>query len=688
MSGAQSSVADSIGRAEIGYRADIDGLRAIAVGAVVLYHAGLAFVPSGYVGVDIFFVISGYLIGGIILREVGAGNFSFLAFYARRARRILPALFAVVVGACLLGLLLLNAEDLKNLGTSAAAALTAVSNFKFWLRTDYFAPEAHFDPMLMTWSLGVEEQFYVLFPFLLLGIGRFSPRNRIVVLMILIAASFAVALVMLRFDPQGAFYLLPARAWELGIGALLAALHLAPGRAKLTGWKRDAQGALGLALLIVSVAAFDATTPFPGLAALAPVAGTALLIDAQGSFVNRRLLAAAPLVFVGLVSYSWYLWHWPMMTFVRHASTFAPSLVSMLGAGALAFVLAIASWWWIERPFRARVLPAPKVLFHYAAAGVAVLAATLALRLSNGAPQRLPEATRAIEVAIADGRGACLLGFGENLRADSNCRPATNGTPAFALIGDSHAASLEPGLRALAEGRNARLVHYTKSACPPLLGVTYHLSSRPTQRDECDRFIRAALADIAARDDIRIVLVAGLWTIGSWDDGNYLSRAEGASARLEPRRGLEEGLGALINALQASGKEVVVFADVPNLTFDAPRRATTEAMSARALLASVVDRETGVGDGVVRRARMQPLTFETNSIIREIAAAHPNVGFVDFEPTFCNADACRYVDEGQLLYFDNAHLTRAGAVFALEPVQRQWVGAPEAAFQGAAWGRP
>ena len=204
------------------YRPDIDGLRAVAVIAVVLFHADAWPLRSGYAGVDIFFVISGTLIGGIIYRDAEAGRFSFAGFYARRARRILPALFVVVTVSQALGLLLLDPAELHRLGISAGSALAAVSNLRFWLATGYFSPDARNDPMLMTWSLGVEEQFYLFFPFVLLGLRRLGARWTLPVLLALSVASLAASILATARAPTMAFYLLPTRAWELGTGALLA----------------------------------------------------------------------------------------------------------------------------------------------------------------------------------------------------------------------------------------------------------------------------------------------------------------------------------------------------------------------------------------------------------------------------------------------------------------------------------
>jgi peptidoglycan/LPS O-acetylase OafA/YrhL len=652
--------------ADTRYRPDIDGLRAIAVTAVVLYHIGLPAMASGFVGVDIFFVISGYLIGGIILREAGAGAFRFVTFYARRARRILPALFAVVLFTCVAGWFLLKAEALKSLGTSAVSALLAISNFKFATKTGYFTPDAHNDPLLMTWSLGVEEQFYVLFPFLLLLIAKLRASRRLLALAALIAVSFAASLLMLQTDPRSAFYLLPSRAWELGIGALLAALHQRP-KAAPPRWRVEAQSGLGLVLLAASITLFSTHVPFPGWAALVPVLGAALLIDSEGAFINRRLLSAPPMRFVGLISYSWYLWHWPLLTYVRVASSWKPSLEIMLAVGALSFVIAILSWRWIEQPFRHRTLKAPQVLVRYALAGAVALALPLSFRVAQGWPDRLPAAARAAEAVANEDHWSCLVNFEDTaLNDDPDCLPPTQGAPAFALIGDSHASALAPALRQLAEDQGARLLQFTKSACSPLLGVTFRIHDRPQHGGECVTYLERATARIAADPDIRVVFVVALWQQGSWGDDYFLDPAQ---RRIEPDAALRAGLPPMLRFLRAHGKEVVVVGDVPNFDFSTVDNVISEAMPLRRWVSHATGGAAGIRDGFVAADRITPRTARLNDLVRTLAQGEDGVGYVDLTSRFCVPSGCRFERDGQLLYFDDAHLSQAGAAYALAPLR-------------------
>lgn len=296
------------------YRADIDGLRAVAVMGVVLYHAGLG-VPGGYVGVDIFFVISGFLITGLILKDLERGSFSMVNFWERRARRIFPAL-AVVVATCLVvGWFLMLPFGYLVMAQSAIALTFFASNFQFWRTADYFGPVAEENLLLHTWSLSVEEQFYLIVP--LLMVALYSLRKR-ALLPWAAACGVIVSLVLsewwLRHDPSGAFYLLPSRTWELATGSLLAFAR--PFR---PAFKPAWIGVFGLLLILFSYLFYSEKTAFPGIAAIPPVLGTALIIWSgnAGQTLFHRAVAWQPLVHIGLLSYSLYLWHWPIFALHR-----------------------------------------------------------------------------------------------------------------------------------------------------------------------------------------------------------------------------------------------------------------------------------------------------------------------------------------------------------------------------------
>ncbi len=334
------------------YRPEIDGLRAVAVLAVLLFHAGVPGFAGGYVGVDVFFVISGYLITSILMLDLERGRFSIVRFYERRARRLLPALLAVLAFVTALAWLLLLPEKREAFSEALLAVALFCSNVYFWRQSNYFAPVAEENPLLHTWSLAVEEQFYLFFPLVLLLLW---PLGRAWITRAVAAASLvsiATAELASTAHPAANFFLIPSRAWELGAGALVAlTLGLrSPGASR----RADAAAALGMAMVVVSVFMFDDRTPFPSLLAVLPVGGTVLIIvGAQPRGGIGRLLSSAPVVHVGLISYSLYLWHQPLLAFARLTSDGEVAAPMVAAALLASLVLAELSWRFVEQPFRA-----------------------------------------------------------------------------------------------------------------------------------------------------------------------------------------------------------------------------------------------------------------------------------------------------------------------------------------------
>ncbi|WP_226625142.1 acyltransferase family protein [Alloyangia pacifica] len=355
------------------YRSEIDGLRSVAVLPVILFHAGSSLFSGGYVGVDIFFVISGHLITTIIVAELSRGEFSLMRFYERRAKRILPALCLVSVTALLLGWIYLQDRDFVEFVRSLLGVATFSSNILFWMEADYFDTAAELKPMLHTWSLAVEEQFYIFFPLLLMLFWRYGQKVVLYVLIAIFVVSLALAQWQVRTDPMSAFFLLHARAWELGIGAFCA-FYLRAGHPPLAAGLRNGLSALGLGLIAVAVFGFTAETPTPSLITLLPTVGAALIIlFATGGTLVQRLLSTRAMVGVGLISYSAYLWHQPLMAFARHNSLEEPAWYVMAALIALTLLLASLSWKYVETPVRKGRYPRFK-LFGVSATGLAVFA--------------------------------------------------------------------------------------------------------------------------------------------------------------------------------------------------------------------------------------------------------------------------------------------------------------------------
>ena len=348
------------------YRTEIDGLRALAVLPVIAYHAGFAGFSGGFVGVDIFFVISGYLISSILLDELQNQQFSLFSFYERRIRRILPALFLVLSFTAALAWWLLLPHELAAFGRSLMAVVVFASNLLFWKESDYFATEAEYIPLLHTWSLAVEEQYYVIFPLLLAFLWKFGRKAIYLSLGLLAVIGLATAEYLWRVDAGANFYLLPSRFWELLTGAL-AAVYL-KNHQPTTGWLTQLLSLTAVALILGSIFLLDNSLPFPSRYALLPTIGAALIIlFATPNNLAGQILSLKPLVFVGLISYSAYLWHQPLLVFARMQPYLEPSLELMAAMAFSSLLLAWFSWRFVERPFRQRQRFTRKQIFIFAA---------------------------------------------------------------------------------------------------------------------------------------------------------------------------------------------------------------------------------------------------------------------------------------------------------------------------------
>lgn len=370
------------------YRPEIDGLRAIAVMAVLLYHAGVPGFGGGYVGVDIFFVISGFLITGIIRRPIAGGTFSIVDFYERRARRILPALVAMFVFTTVGAVLIMPPRVLSGYGADLIGAALSFSNVRFWKTSGYFNGAAEFNPLIHTWSLAVEEQFYLFYPLVLAALHKWFARSVPALLAAGLLLSLGLSIWAAEHAPMAGFYLIPTRAWELLAGGLLTFL---PQQTWRTGWANLAS-LIGVAMLTAAIVLFTDATPFPGWQAALPVAGTVLLIAAATpATVAGKLLTFRPIVLMGLISYSLYLVHQPIFALLRTYQVFELGWLQKVITLLLCIAIAYLSWRWVEQPFRAggAALKTRKAVFQ--ASGLALSASVLvglALNWSGGWPQR------------------------------------------------------------------------------------------------------------------------------------------------------------------------------------------------------------------------------------------------------------------------------------------------------------
>jgi peptidoglycan/LPS O-acetylase OafA/YrhL len=641
------SAAPPAGVAEGAYRRDIDGLRAIAVLAVVIFHAGFGGLPGGFLGVDVFFVISGYLIGGQIFREAAVGDFRFSHFYARRVRRILPALYVLLAVMFVIGALILTPLELKELGKEAFAATFGASNILFNTAGGYFDPAADHLPLLMSWSLGVEEQFYIAFPIIVLLCLKFRPRLFLPVLIMASLVSFAGSILLTHLDPKAAFYLLPTRAWELGLGAVLALWERkAPAKAPSRGLA-EVLAAGAVILLGSAMTLYRPAYAFPGWYALAPTAAATVLIATARSRINGVILSWRPLVFIGKISYSWYLWHWPLFFLDRILAPGGKGLPPVLLL-AISFGLALVSWRWVEQPFRRRTLSHKSVLLRYAGLAVLVALPALAFFATDGWPTRFSPAIQALSATSREARSdPCLAPYGATgPRNLATCLP-TSDTPRLVVLGDSHASAIAPGFKAVADDNGLSFGQVTKSSCPPLWGYAREVPGRSGHLSQCLAFQQRSFALVRDDPKIEVVVLAGYWS-----SGLTVTSTTGIDVSLA------DALAATIGRLEALNKRVILVNDVPTFGFDPYVRVIGGMIPARVALSRALYAQPPPSF-VARRSDVLP--DAAAPILSSVARTHPRVVFLDPDQRLCDPAGCRFGGPDALYYFDFQHLTATGA---------------------------
>jgi peptidoglycan/LPS O-acetylase OafA/YrhL len=662
------------------FRPDIEGLRAVAIGIVLLYHAGVPAAQGGFIGVDVFFVISGFLITGLLLREWRTdGRIDLQVFYARRFRRLLPAALLTIVVTVVASWLVLSSLRFPSVAGDAASAALYVSNIRFATNAiDYLGAETAPSPILHFWSLSVEEQYYLFWPLIvLLSLRLLAVRRFGFVIMAMIAVSFVGALVWTDLAAPWAFFSLPTRAWELGVGALIAVglLRLPqrtpPRLTSLLVW-------LGLAIIAAGVLVIGPGTPYPGTAALIPVVGTALAImgGSAAETLPSRVLSMRVPRWIGRISYSLYLWHWPILVLVPIAMG-VDSLALNLALVGVAVVIAAASTELIEVPIRSgRALPAPPRTSLFLAGAASVVVAIGAV--TAGAVVLGPATSPAVadEVLPIDGEelpagilagpvpadlvpslqqaywdlpagydDGCHLDYPEVEAPACTYGPA-DGEVSVLLLGDSHAQQWLPALQGLADERGWRLRAITKSGCPMIEATVWNGPLKRAYR-ECDEWRARALQIIADEDpDLVLVASADMYDIvdaqgGLLKDGDGGAAAEAAS--------WDAGLAGYLGDLAERSPGVVVLADTPRVGYDPAECLATNP----AVEACDASRERMVDDGYAAR--------------EAAAAAAAGVPVITTADWLCTQDSCPLVRGGYLVYRDAHHLT---ASFAARLAQR------------------
>jgi peptidoglycan/LPS O-acetylase OafA/YrhL len=624
-------------RHDTGYRRDIDGLRAFAVLAVVAFHAFPGHMSGGFVGVDVFFVISGFLISGLISERLAAGRFTFADFYARRIRRIFPALIVVLAACFAFGWFALLPDELEQLGKHIAAGMAFTSNFALWSEAGYFDDSAATKPLLHLWSLGIEEQFYLVWPLALFAFAKWR-QSALALIIAVGVVSFAINLATIRHAPVAAFYSPASRFWELQAGCLLAALANRPAFRTTTATHANLLSTIGAALLVLSVLLLDEKHAYPGWRALAPTAGAFLVIAAgPGGWFNRNVLAQPATVFVGLISYPLYLWHWPLLSFAAISARGVPPLDVRVAAVLASFALATATYVFVEKPIRfgaKRRSRVPALVALSLAIGV-VGYATFA---NDGVPSRFPAEIRELASFKYEHRTDarypdCWLSTSQAVDAFApECVDTTPGRERVLVWGDSHAARLYAGLKPVF-GDTLAISQLTRDACAPLVDNGY---------DVCRQSSAWIMREIERIRPHTVVLFA-LWAFYEKDWDSDAAR---------------QTLRSTIDALEKAGvANIVVLGPSPVWKGSLPKQ-MYDAWAAGRPFHVVPERlATGLNpEAVVVDRKMH----------RDLEGSRATyVSLIDF---FCDADGClTHAPEGPThpVTFDYGHLTIDGATLVV-----------------------
>ena len=618
----------------LAYRPDIDGLRALAVLAVTIFHFNKQWLPGGFVGVDVFFVISGFLITGIIY---GKGpNFSFADFYGRRVRRILPAAAFVTIVTLIAGSFLLLPADVKSLSESAIGATLSAANIYYWLFLDtgYFAASSDTVPLLHMWSLGVEEQFYLIWPALMIIAMKVGGKRLLVATGVILAiGSFAVSEYFLARDPSFAYYMLPSRAGELLVGALL---FLWQDSRRIPASAANVAGAVGLAMVAGSILYLDEKNGFPGVRSIIPSLGAALLILSGTNQRNllSRIFGNPVARYVGLRSFSLYLWHWPVLAFYRYAYG-EPTLSGGIACALLMCLLTLISYHLIETPFRART---PMWLITKAgpiiatSAGVMVLGYVLVK--NNGYWPTAAGAAYKREISLHDYNTKPASRFPFNCQmmqydpkkwTEDQCVNGDKTVPAQTLLwGDSNAAHYVGYLKAVGESAHFSIRNISHSSCPPVRDTKGLLG--PDRAKSCNDFNERAFAE----------------------SKNYRTVILGASWAAYAVKGGKEKFADTIAELAGNHNQVIIALNVP-VFVGLDRMCTAKAIRIPGMNCPATAMTPDQGES------------EVNLYLKELASQYANVTTFDVRPQICKNGTCSAYDNDTLLYFDSGHISMVGS---------------------------
>lgn len=628
-------------KGNLSYRADIDGLRAVAVLLVVFFHAGFAAVSGGFIGVDVFFVISGFLITGIIVRELDAGHFSFASFYERRIKRICPALFALLGLCTVAGFFLLVPMDLKYLGRSIAASVGFYANSHFLSQVGYFDGPAIEKPLLHTWSLAVEEQFYLIWPVSVVVLYRtLGPQKLRYAILLLLALSLVASAIRIDDQQSAVFYLLPYRAWELLLGAYLAVAPMP----KPPQWAGTLFGAAGISSIFYAAFSFDTATQFPGLNAMFPCAGAALLIasGSQNGFFNKRFLSLSPMQFIGKISYSLYLIHWPLFSFAHLFLDRKLVLGEAIAIVLVSLALSVLSWRYVEIPVRRAKLRFAVLSRWSLAAGVLLILCAVLYHTTDGLPFRVSKNVMIAEMA-KQGRAKYKADCRHDpkpplLREACSIGAQANGQQYdFVIWGDSHAKHLAFAFADQALAQRLSGIVISAGGCPPLI-------HEPNVYRACAIDHVRTANWLKTQTRLKTVFLAGIWAV--YAKNGFLEAQEPTPSNPRGHPGFKD----TIDFLKSLNVEVVIVEDVPTFPVN------VASCAARARMYGRDDRVCFQ----LPASQFKQDTLQVSALLKK-AAKRFNLRLVSTAGAFCDAELCRAEKDGVILYGDQTHLNPSGA---------------------------
>ena len=625
------------------YRAEIDGLRALAVVPVILFHAGFELFSGGFVGVDVFFVISGYLITTILIEDIENKRFSIVNFYERRARRILPALFFVMLVCIPFAWMWMYASQMKDFSQSLVAVSLFASNVLFWRETGYFDTAAEEKPLLHTWSLAVEEQYYVLFPIFLILAWRFG-KNRVFWMIVAMAAiSLLLSEWGWRNKATANFFLAPTRAWELFAGSIAAFVVQKQGVQK-----NNALALVGLAAIIFSIFFYDETTPFPSVYALVPVLGVVLLVlYADNETFAAKLLSTKAFVGIGLISYSAYLWHQPLFAFARILSDKQPTTSIMSALAVTSVILAFLSWRFVEKPFRLSHVVTRAQVFFASLIGIGFF---IAVGLFGHYKDGFSVNSSVISIV------------------DTSTLSHTN-LPIY-VIGDSHAEHLISGLEILNKGA---VVNMSSSGCIPFRNVDRY--DFRFEVGACARTMNAHLDALKIIDEPSVVILSSMGPVyldGTPFNGKDYARVTGLGVDLITDYTItnhytvfEIGMRETLSELQSNPNLTTIFAlDVPELGIDNGCQSQAKALNIFSYELTDFTSNVTIDQCSVSRVDYEERTRRYKEIVFRVLEDFPQIHTFDPTEYFCNEDQCNglSLDFGYL-YRDVDHLSTNGSIY-------------------------